>query len=232
LRTKKIGYIVFSAFYLFLSYFIYIIADINQRKLYLNYESGFYEVSGAIFFLLSSIVFLIIFFKNRNIFFLFLGMLVLIAFFEEISWGQRIFQIETPSYLKEINAQGEINLHNLQIFHGINKDGSTKSGLSNMITAERLFNLIWFMAFILLPFLYKYNKKIKKQLEKIKFPIIPISISILFILNYLCAKLMSINGIHVQEIKESDIAFLFLVVSIWFLYKKVIFTPNFQHVQK
>jgi hypothetical protein len=32
---------------------------------------------------------------------------------EEIAWGQRIFNIETPDTLKEINAQGEITVHNI-----------------------------------------------------------------------------------------------------------------------
>ena len=34
---------------------------------------------------------------------------------EEISWGQRIFGLETPDYLKERNAQGELGLHNLVV---------------------------------------------------------------------------------------------------------------------
>jgi hypothetical protein len=33
---------------------------------------------------------------------------------EEISWGQRLFNIETPKALKAINAQNEINIHNLE----------------------------------------------------------------------------------------------------------------------
>ena len=32
---------------------------------------------------------------------------------EEISWGQRVFDITTPAALAERNAQGELNLHNL-----------------------------------------------------------------------------------------------------------------------
>jgi hypothetical protein len=33
---------------------------------------------------------------------------------EEISWGQRLFNIETPEALKAINAQNEITIHNLE----------------------------------------------------------------------------------------------------------------------
>ena len=35
---------------------------------------------------------------------------------EEISWGQRIFGIETPEAFAEHNRQGETNLHNLEIY--------------------------------------------------------------------------------------------------------------------
>ena len=35
---------------------------------------------------------------------------------EEISWGQRIFGIQTPEYLMEDNYQGEMNIHNLKFF--------------------------------------------------------------------------------------------------------------------
>jgi hypothetical protein len=32
---------------------------------------------------------------------------------EEVSWGQRLFGIETPEFFQERNAQGEITIHNL-----------------------------------------------------------------------------------------------------------------------
>ena len=41
------------------------------------------------------------------------GLILLILFLEEISWGQRIIMWETPSVLKEINSQSETNLHNI-----------------------------------------------------------------------------------------------------------------------
>jgi hypothetical protein len=34
---------------------------------------------------------------------------------EEISWGQRLFELETTDYFKENNDQQELNLHNLKI---------------------------------------------------------------------------------------------------------------------
>ena len=37
------------------------------------------------------------------------------ASLEEISWGQRIFNIRAPDYFKEHNSQGEFSIHNLDI---------------------------------------------------------------------------------------------------------------------
>jgi hypothetical protein len=41
------------------------------------------------------------------------GLASILVCLEEISWGQRIFGIETPEVLSEINTQDELNLHNL-----------------------------------------------------------------------------------------------------------------------
>lgn len=46
-----------------------------------------------------------------------IGILIGVAFFvfagEEISWGQRIFNIESGEFMQQYNWQGEVNLHNL-----------------------------------------------------------------------------------------------------------------------
>lgn len=41
-----------------------------------------------------------------------------VAAAEEVSWGQRIFGIETPNLIKEVNVQKELTLHNLILFQG------------------------------------------------------------------------------------------------------------------
>lgn len=41
------------------------------------------------------------------------GMLGLFGIGEEISWGQRIFQVESPEFFRKYNAQGETNIHNM-----------------------------------------------------------------------------------------------------------------------
>jgi|GEM_PF-1464372 len=51
---------------------------------------------------------------DRTLLMAFVAGLLFLAM-EEISWGQRIFGIETPEALRTINVQGEINLHNLSV---------------------------------------------------------------------------------------------------------------------
>ncbi len=43
---------------------------------------------------------------------------LLITAMEEIAWGQWFFGFATPSFLSEVNVQGEVTLHNLRGFHG------------------------------------------------------------------------------------------------------------------
>src|SRR6185503_6634458 len=51
---------------------------------------------------------------DRLLAWLYAGLAVALAFLggEEISWGQRIFGVATPTALAERNIQGELNLHN------------------------------------------------------------------------------------------------------------------------
>lgn len=51
--------------------------------------------------------------------FLIFFILTLFVAFEEISWGQRIFGIATPDFIKEVNLQNEITIHNLSYFQRV-----------------------------------------------------------------------------------------------------------------
>jgi len=91
-----------------------------QNDIFINLakEDGPVEVSTAIFyfmsFLFSILIGIRIIKQKKNLFaliyFLFSIAFFLIAF-EEISWGQRIFSIDTSEYFKD-NLQDETNIHN------------------------------------------------------------------------------------------------------------------------
>ncbi len=79
---------------------------------------------------------------------------ILFAFFfffaagEELSWGQRIFNIQSGEFFQQNNLQGETNLHNLQV-------GEVK--INKLIFSQLLF-VILLIYFVFLEFL---SKKVK-----------------------------------------------------------------------
>jgi hypothetical protein len=85
--------------------------------------------------------------------YLVLWMLLCLAFFgEETSWFQHMLHYETPSWMTEKNAQGEFNLHNLEIFQGGQLVGAEFRWRS-LLRAQNLFNLGFVAYFFGLPLL-------------------------------------------------------------------------------
>ena len=83
-------------------------------------EDGFVEWTTSITLFIAFCYSLYRFFRARHRFglrgrliLLFIAAVCLFGAGEEISWGQRVFDIETPAALAERNAQKEFNLHNL-----------------------------------------------------------------------------------------------------------------------
>ncbi|MDA0978853.1 MAG: hypothetical protein O3B72_09865 [Proteobacteria bacterium] len=85
-------------------------------------EDGFIEWCTVLVLLTTMVVcgrrFILLRGHRSRLFLSVTALLTLLCLFgagEEISWGQRIFGLETPEYLQERNAQGEIGLHNLVV---------------------------------------------------------------------------------------------------------------------
>ncbi len=191
-------------------------------------EDRFFETVGALAFLLTSILFFISFLKvsgNKKckgkplllrFFFMCLALVFLLGAGEEISWGQRIFNVNTPDWLETINNQKETNLHNIYFF----KDDI-------LFTIDSLFNIFWFILTLALPAACVLNKSFKKFIEKYM-PVVPLSIGLLFMFNYLWAKAAKLIFVSIytydripfkqaiQEIKESNYALLFIFIGIFF----------------
>jgi hypothetical protein len=95
---------------------------ISHHRLYMRLfrEDHFFENLQVLLYLLSFLAALFIgirFFRARNNLFGLLYLVLAFASFviamEEISWGQRIFGIPTPTFFKEHNYQKELTIHNL-----------------------------------------------------------------------------------------------------------------------
>jgi len=104
--------------------FLYLIYTISPNFFYqITREDNLLECLQFIFYFTSAIFSFKLYklFKQKNNklntwIFLLLSIGLFFVAFEEISWGQRIFGIDTPDSIKEINFQNELSIHNLEIF--------------------------------------------------------------------------------------------------------------------
>ena len=93
------------------------------------------------------------------------GLLSLGIAMEEISWGQRIFNIETPAKLAQINAQKELNLHNIKI-------GDVKI---NRIILQKIAPIFLVFYFIALPIAFRKERKWAKNIvDFFRIPVFPL----------------------------------------------------------
>jgi hypothetical protein len=202
----------------------------------LTAEDRVIETLGAIMFLLSSLGFGLAYLRSsrspqnveilavqtrKNIFYLLLSLFFLLAFLEEISWGQRIFGIETPAVFIKYNHQEEINIHNLNWFHGRDDSQNRKSFLQLLHNGDRLFSIFWFAYCVCIPLLGKYHQRMKKVFSKIRLPVIPIQYAFLFPFTYVASR--AINAMYhldgVVETKEAVFAVLFACVAFGQVYR-------------
>ena len=202
-----------------------------ERLAALTWEDGVFEWAGAVAFLGASVVFLVGLLGSRtgdasvlvrtarNLPLLGFSLLFFVAFGEEISWGQRVLGIQTPTVFNELNRQGEINIHNLELFQGREKTGERKSGLAAWLNVDRLFTvfcLIWLLA---LPLAAKLNGRIAHWLGRFHVPLPPVWVGAAFLGNYLLSKAFEYGADRalahsVVEVKECTSAFVVLAAAI------------------
>lgn len=142
-------------------------------------EDGIIENITAFMLLLSSILLFIRLIKvgrSKSVKWIIFNILLIAFLFfgfgEEISWGQRIFSIESNEFFSEHNLQGETNLHNLKLF-----------GLKiNLIIFTYGLGLIFGFYIFLATFLFKKNKLFKNIVNKLGVPLPRLQHSIYFII--------------------------------------------------
>ncbi len=206
-----------------------------QDVIRLTAEDGLIESGAAIFFLATSVIFILLFFKDlrgnnfgvfrtgKNIFYLMLGVIFLLAFGEEISWGQRLLGYNAPEVFLHHNVQQEVNIHNLKLFHGLNEAGQRKSFWKLLLNIDRLFSLFWLTFCLLIPMLSLFRNKFSRWINQTGVPLVPLWIGVIFPVNYFLSKLFEKifpdPGLltPITEIKETLFALLFFTVSVWFL---------------
>jgi len=190
-------------------------------------EDHYFEIVGAASLFVTSFLFFHGFrlarkspdktwtFLAKQLIYLGLALLFFFGAGEEISWGQRILGFETPETLAQVNKQEELNLHNLSVLEN-----------SNLINADRLFDVFWFLFAVLTPAVALLLPSFKSFASRF-IPVVYWGIGLLFLYNYLWAKLSKIiygaayafDRIALvqanQEIKESNYAILFILVGLF-----------------
>jgi len=176
-------------------------------------EDGVIEYSTAIIFLMCSLVSARLSFKFAGqrarvvihalfafVFFLMVG--------EEISWGQRIFNIGLPEALRNANVQGEINLHNMYGYF-----------------ADHIFIMGVFVFGCLMPLLARFSVFYRKLFDLLGLPIASPGLAIGFlIISMLQRSLVHVflappPGAELEELREflTAVAFGLLMYESWLL---------------
>ncbi len=90
-----------------------------------------------------------------------MGFIFIFGAGEEISWGQRIFDWQVPSFFAKNNSQGETNLHNLVV-------GGTKI---NKLFFGLILGICVAVYFLIVPVLYRKFEKLKSLIDRFAIPI-------------------------------------------------------------
>ena len=201
----------------------------------LGAEDGLFENIGAVANLAASALFMLAYLRSsavtqtffgyatkRNVYFLLLSALMFFCFGEEISWGQRIFDWDTPAWLAAVNVQGETTIHNLQPFSAKDFSGNRKSFLQLFLNMNRLLAIFTLLYCIVLPLTVRNWKMAARFVEYAGIPVPPLSIGGLFASVYLSFHAsIIIFGLpavsYLDELKESLYAAIFAFIAVRFI---------------
>lgn len=190
LEKSQTPIIVFSIVFLGLTY-IPLFLQPQIIEAFVN-EDWIFETLTPIYFIITSVLLAIIVFKLqpyagshwlfrlKKLALLGFALLFFVAAGEEISWGQRIFHIETPEALKQTNVQQEITIHNLDFFQG-EKATLDFSQLQTLFSLSFAFFIP--VAAVILQRLFRFD------LDML-IPVMPISFGWLVVINYLIQKII------------------------------------------
>ena len=199
--------VLFSALFIFTGYGMYLGSQGQSVFKTFVSEDGLVENLTALSLLAASIVNLFRVFEFRKmkkpLWILTASVLAVLFFFaagEEISWGQRIFNIQSGEFFLENNKQAETNLHNL-IVGG--KD-------LNILIFSQLMFFVLITYFVFSRLLIKKVSFIKNLVLKFRVPMPRIQhIVVMLVITLL---IVSINKVKQSELHELSFAFVFFLI--------------------
>lgn len=173
-------------------------------------EDHLFEWMSSIIFLLCSVIFAYLTVSKRNLIFLVLAAAFFIGFGEEISWGQRIIDFNTPEKLYSLNMQKEFNFHNIATWE-----------------INFLYKVFTLAFGIVLPLIVFHSGIFSRLARKFKIPVPPVSIGIFFLIDWLVFKFfleMVLKTGYTEkyyfaltEIYEFITSFVMLTIAVFFL---------------
>ncbi len=136
--------------------------------------------------------------------------LLIFALGEEISWGQRIFNIDSDPFFKENNTQGEMNIHNLKL-----------GGIKLNFLISQVFTVLLSLYLLVLPYFYRKKENIARLVDLSGIPI-PTFRQTFFMLFPLILVLIMTHGSK-WEILEISLAMAGLLIILLPLNKEKIY---------
>jgi len=221
--------LVFGGFSLFLS-----LTDTGAYFQFIH-EDSIVEYASALSWAISACLLAVYFFfkrKDNHLIDERIYLACLVVFFvvcagEEVSWGQRIAEFESPELIKAINIQQETNLHNI----------------GSISVFSNLFFILTFAYFIVIPYLTNHFQRFRQIIGYLSFPV-PEKISVyIYCIGLVFWVVIGIRfgtlGFHPfsfytesyytqmdDEIFEFFAAYSFFAFSIMLLNRKIIGTPK------
>ena len=132
---------------------------------------------------------------------IFIGLAFIFCAGEELSWGQRIFSIETPDWLKEKNQQHEINLHNLVI---------GDISINKVIFGKILSISLGFYLFVL-PFLSNRFSRLNHIVEGLALPLPTRTQALAFLPALILPDLLISSG-ESDELRENCVCLMIVIL--------------------
>jgi hypothetical protein len=217
---------------IFFSCFLYLLLD-EKTIILIAKEDGFYEWGTAIFFLFASILFFLSFIRTKALLLCLMAVVFFMGFGEEISWGQRLFNIKEPEIMNEINVQHELNLHNIQVFNDQNFGGVKKTGLQRLLEINMWYRVFSVLYLIGVPVYFYHFKWRPIRKDKLRMPVPPVSLGIFFFISW--AVFYSLKLIFLWAGKNEEVyktpmemfeftsAFIYFLTSLYFYRNKDLF---------
>ncbi len=216
-------YLIIPFIYLLVVFTLIVVLD-NEIVSVVVVEDSYFEYIGAAGLLATSFFFFVAFFRSKNtdtprikrLSYLALALLFLFGGGEELSWGQRIFNFETPEAVGASNYQDEFNIHNLDTF-----------APGRNIEIRYFFTIFWVGFTLVVPFLTALWKPANERFNRFM-PVVPWSLGLLFLANWGMMKIAMFvdnQGINTGfnalweliEVYESNFGVLFMVVALYFV---------------